>query len=96
MFIFSTGLIHLFQRCPNLDKFILSNSCIGDAALEMLAANSKLLSTLYLSTCWKITDMGAMALFDSAPPLKVLDLSRSQGWERPSTYGQFVVLISLL
>jgi hypothetical protein len=68
----------MFERCPSLDKFIISNSCISDSSLKVLAASCRCLSTLYLSTCWKITDEGVMALCDSAPPLKILDLGRSQ------------------
>ena len=58
----AVGLGHLFEKCPNLEKFIIANSCLTDGTLEQLAANSRQLSTLYLSTCWKITDKGIMAL----------------------------------
>jgi hypothetical protein len=61
-----------------------------DSALAVLGANCRCLSTLYLSTCWKITDVGAFALFEGAPPLRVLDLSRSQGGgEKQTAYVLF-------
>ncbi|KAF9922349.1 hypothetical protein FBU30_007566 [Linnemannia zychae] len=73
--IASEALLSVLRFCTGLERLNLCGTWINDAALDVIASNSRRLKSLNLGWCAQITDMGLLRVLTQCRHLIFLDIS---------------------